>query len=457
MATRYFNWKLAIVLVVAAGVFFVAAVTLHRWQKSMRAEQALERGKKAYAQKNWDEAADQLGRHLAVDGKDTEILIKYAEAQMNRRPILGGNVQLAIQAYRAVLRDHPEDIETAKRLIDVYLNPQMISQSGVGEARLIAQRHLAVRDDPTLRRMLAQALWYQREYDAAAAELRKVIETDPCEIPAFEFMGRIAELRPETAGDPAKWFDEAVSKNPNSALAYTVRAAYYLRQDDTGKAIADLTRATACDLSDASVRLRVISEFITAGDWGRATEQLEALRATGPDELGLWVAWANLAVKQGEKEGMRRVAEDGMKALGAGAWDFMPVAVRLLILASDTVRKEDGSYELSAQATIDDYLSQLRNKEISLPTVAYLQGLAAEKRGRLSEAVAHWQRTVSLPGVDDQTILMAHRGLAAAFSRLGDYRSAISQLQLLLSKGPRNPNDVILSQLELARLYYWPL
>ena len=32
MAMRYFNWKLAIVLVVAAAVFAVAAISLHRWQ-----------------------------------------------------------------------------------------------------------------------------------------------------------------------------------------------------------------------------------------------------------------------------------------------------------------------------------------------------------------------------------------------------------------------------------------
>ncbi|MEN6426164.1 MAG: tetratricopeptide repeat protein, partial [Phycisphaerales bacterium] len=307
-----------------------------------------------------------------------------------------------------------------------------------------------------LRRMLAQTLWYQKEYDAAVAELKKVIETDPCEVEAFEFMGRIAEDRPETASDPGKWFDDAISKNPDSALAYAIRAAYHLRHNDRSQAIADLTHATTCDLSDASVRLRVIAEFINAGDWEKAKEQLEALKATSPGELGLWVAWANLAMKRADKEGMRTVAEEGMKALGAEAWDFMPVAARLLIFSSEVVKKEDGSPELSDQAKIDEYLSQMRNKEIELPAVAYLQGLAAEKQGRLSEAVTHWQRAVSLPGADSQTLQVAYKGLVSAFSRLGDYRSAISQLQILLSKDPQD----VLSQLELARLYAqvknWP-
>ena len=85
MATRYFNWKLAIVLVVAAFVFIVAAATLHRWQKSTRAEHALVRGQEAYAQRDWDRAADQLGRYLMVNGKDTAALISYANASRQRR------------------------------------------------------------------------------------------------------------------------------------------------------------------------------------------------------------------------------------------------------------------------------------------------------------------------------------------------------------------------------------
>lgn len=485
MATRYFNWKLAIVLVVAAFVFIVAAATLHRWQKSTRAEHALVRGQEAYAQRDWDGAADQLGRYLMVNGKDTAALISYAKAQLNRRPITGGNVQLAIQAYRGVLRDHPEDIETAKRLVQVYLSRPVLSFSSLADARSVAERHLDGQDDPALRRMLADALFYetearpgQKDYKPAAEQYAKVIEaysqktgsnkTDPNEILAYESIGRIAAIQPESvagirpdmAGDPMKWFDEAVSKNPNSAFAYASRAAYSLGQNDKKSAAEDLTRALACDLSDASVHLRVIATLIGLDDRERAKQQLEALQAVSPREPGLWSTWAGLVMKDVDKEQMRRLAEDGMKALEPDVWDFMPVAVQLLILSSDTVKKEDGNCELSDQAKIDDYILQMQNREIELATVAYLQGLTAEKRERFHEAIGHWQRTVSLPGATEQMLVAAYRRLAATYSRLGDYRSAIGQLQLLLSKDPRNPDDVILSQLELARLYAqvkdWP-
>ncbi len=454
MAMRYFNWKLAIVLFVAAVVFAVAAVTLHRWQKSMRAEQALPRAQKAYEQKDWDEAAVQFGRYLTINSEDTEVLIKYANAQMNRRPTIAGNVQLAIAAYRAVLRLNPDDVETTRRLTSLYLRGEL---AGAGEAKLIAQRYLERRDDPILRRMLAQAMWFQREFEAAVTELTTVIEANPGEILAFEFMGLIFETRPEMAGDPVKWFNEAVAKNPESALAYAVRAAYYLRHNDKSQAMADLTHAATCDLSDTSVRLRVIAEYINAGEWEKAREQLRALQATSPSEPDLWNAWAELTTRADSREEMRTVAEEGMKALGLNAWDFMPVATRLLILSSSLVENAKGGYELSDQTTVNDYLSRMRNREIELPTVAYLEGLVAEKQGRLRDAIRYWQQAVSLPGVREQTFVAAYRSLASVFSRLGDNRLAISQLQILLSK---RPQDTVGVQLALTRLYAqtrdWP-
>ena len=388
------------------------------------------------------------GRHLAVNSQDHDALIKYAEAQVNRRPITGGNVGLAIAAYQAVLRDNPADTETAKRLVDVYLSPRTISLPGIREAKLVAERHLDARDDPALRFTLARAMYYLQEHAEAVEELRKVLEADPGQIQAYELMGVIAEQHPEIVSDPEKWFNEAVSKNSDSAFAYAVRAAYRLRHDDRSQAMADLERALACDLSDTSAWLRVITEFVRANEWAKAKEQLEALRATSPGEPGLWSLWAGLAIETGE--GMDQVAKDGMEALGPNAWDFMPVAIQLLIQSSDRVRNEAGEYELSEQATVDDYLSRMRNKEVDLPMVAYLEGLVAEKRGRLWDAVASWQRAIAMPGIRPETRISAYRKLVPLLSRLGDNRSAISTLQVLMSIEPGNH---LFSQLQLTRLY----
>ena len=111
MATRYFNWKLAVVLVVAIAVFTVAAYALHSWQKNTRAEQALPLGQQAYSQGNWEEAATQLGRYLAVHGNDVEVLLKYADAQLKVRPLGSEGIQQAIAAYASALREDTGNTE----------------------------------------------------------------------------------------------------------------------------------------------------------------------------------------------------------------------------------------------------------------------------------------------------------------------------------------------------------
>ncbi|MBM4026867.1 MAG: hypothetical protein FJ280_15910, partial [Planctomycetes bacterium] len=139
MATRYFNWKLATVLAVAIGVFSVAAYALHQWQTRTRAVQALPLGLEALERQDYDEAANQLGRYIAVNMDDIDVLLKYADAQLKRRPQTSSNVQQAVAVYRSVLRLESNHLEAARRLIEVYLWPAM---NAPGEAELIARRYL---------------------------------------------------------------------------------------------------------------------------------------------------------------------------------------------------------------------------------------------------------------------------------------------------------------------------
>jgi len=422
MAMRYFNWKLAIVLIVASVVFGISVYALHHWQTSTKASQALPRGLKAYDAKNWDQAAEQLGIYIGRNSEDASALVKYADAQIKRRPMTQGNVQQAIAAYRNALRFKPDDVATARTLTQLYLE-----MKAPGEASDIATRFLDVRDDPGLRRMLGDALWRLREFDKATAELKTVIAKYPNEVAAYEFMGYIAAARPEAAERPAAaWYDDAVAKNPQSALAYAARASYYLRQNAKDKAMTDLTQALACDLSDTSVRFRVIQELLNAGALDKTREQLQALQAIDKTDPRLWQFWAVLAMRTGSTDEMFTVAEEGLKATGE-AWDFLPTATRLLIF-SGRLEKVDG------------YLTRMREKDLDPANQAYLEGLLAEKQGRLRDAVADWQRSISLStrAAESEEI---YRRLASAFSRLGDTQSAINQLQIMLAKRPAVPEQ----------------
>ena len=104
MPRRYFNWKLAIVLVIGICVLGVTAFGLRQWQRANRAEQGLVLGSKAYDEQKWEQAASNLGRYLAVEQNDVHVLMKYAEAQLKIRPLRRDNIGQALNAYRIVLR-----------------------------------------------------------------------------------------------------------------------------------------------------------------------------------------------------------------------------------------------------------------------------------------------------------------------------------------------------------------
>jgi tetratricopeptide (TPR) repeat protein len=418
MAARYFNWKLATVLIVAISVFAAAALALHQWQKSSRAVQALPLGEAAYEKQDYDEAATQYGRYLTVNAEDVRVLLKYADAQLKRRPSTSACVQQTISAYRNVLRlDHNSNEEAARRLIQVYL-----TMGAPGEAQMIAERYLETNDDVNIRRMLAEALWRQRKPKEAVAVLTALLEKHPDDVEAYERMGMLAEQDRDSVSRPAAaWFDDAIARNPQAALAYIARAGFRLRQQQLDQALADLEQARQCDLSKKETRLRLAAVLMSANALDQAREQLRALQAQEPAELRLWQLWAELAVGAKVPEEMATVARCGLEALAGQPWDFMPVAAELLI--------RSGHLE-EAKACI----ARLRQKEIALPTTMFLDGMIAEKQGQVREAIIDWRKAITFGDRRSVVYLI----LASALARLGDTQAAISQLRTLVADTPNS-------------------
>ena len=427
MPGRYFNWRLAIVLIISLIVLGVSAFGLRQWRRTNRAEQSLILGNKAYNEHNWEKAAEHLGKYIALERDDVSVLLKYADAQLKVRPAKRNRVQRAIDAYRTVLRLDRENAEAAMQLSEIYL-----SISSPGEAELVARRQLETKDEPELRRMLALALAGQRKFKEAAEELQAVIKEHPEQILAYETLGRLIEQRPGDYKDlPSQWFNQAVEKNPSSAMAYIIRAGYYRRSEDLPGALDDLARAEKQDLSDSVVRLRLAQELINSNALDKTEIHLVAVQEASPDFKDLWTTWAQLALKSQSKEKMLKVAETGLKELSSQPWDFMPLATELFIRCG---RLEDAN----------DCISKMYKKDISSASVTFLRGLLAAEQGHLSDAVSYWQQSME-SGNKSVHVRLA---LASALSRLGNTQSAVQQLQALISENP----DSFEGYLALAKL-----
>jgi tetratricopeptide (TPR) repeat protein len=280
--------------------------------------------------------------------------------------------------------------------------------------------------------LLAIAMAGQRKFTEAAAELEKVIKSNPEEIQSYDALGKLVEQRPQDFNVPAQfWFDEAVKKNPSSAQAFIIRGAYYLRRGEKTLATADFNEAAKKDFSDPNIRLQLADNLIIAGGIQQARQQIEIVFGQNPSSQALWRIWAQLAMRSGEASTMLEIADNGLKSLSLQPWDFMPLAAELYIRGGQLDKATD-------------CVLQLRKKDIVPSTTAFLEGLLAEDKGQGYEAVKSWQRALDLGGEPG----MLRMVLANALSNLGDTQSAIKQLRMLVSEQPNN----VRAKVDLARL-----
>jgi tetratricopeptide (TPR) repeat protein len=425
--SRKINWKLIIVVVIGLAVLGITAYGLRRWNRRHRAETGLQLGNKAYEEARWVEAAENLGRYLTAAPDDIDARLRYANAHLNIRPLKRDNVLRAGDAYRKVLRTDRTNTEAATKLIDIYIQMNM-----PGEAELIATQQLENTNDNTIRRMLVRALIGQRKFVEAARQLEEIIKDAPSEVLAYDMMGRLVEQRPNDFSSTAEyWFGKAVENNPSSAHARIIRGAFYLRNKQLNKAMADLEQAESYDLSDTSIRLSLAKEFINAGAFGKAGDYIEAVYQLQPDNALLWHIWALLALQTGSTEQMRQVADNGLKTLASDSLIFMPIAAELFI--------RSGDFESAAGC-----IKQLREKEISPATVAFLEGLMAEQKGQWARAARHWRQAIQLGRQSEDM----HLAVASVLVQMGDTQSAIQQLRTFLNQN----EDSYRARLYLAKL-----
>ena len=432
----YFNWRLAAVLVLAVVVVATTAVGIRQIQQAGRGQAALRAGKAAYDRGDWLEAASNLGRYISGHPQDVNVLMLYADAQLQIRPQRPGNVQQAIAAYRNVLRLDRSNLEAARRLIEIYL-----AGGAAGEAELTARTFLQDNQGPypQIQLMLGGALAQLGRFKEAVGQWMQIIENSPTYIQAYEAIGRLASQRPQDVNQPTEhWLDLAVQKNPSSALARIVRAGYYAAAGRQSDAIADLDAAESMDINDIQVRLRLVRQLLQMGQLDRAKAHLEQATKVYPDEPGVWQVWAEIAARSGDPNLMADVAQKGLDHLKARQWDFMPQAAELFTQA--------GQLDKAAAC-----INQLKDKDILPQVTAFLEGLLEARKGRLPAAIGAWHKAMALGLRSSQVRLL----LASAYTQQGDLVAAGEQLQALCADEPNMPGAHLALARHLARIGDW--
>ena len=435
MAKRRFNLNLAIVLVLCVAVLVITAFGLRLWNRSRRAEAGLETGLKAFDEARWQKAAKNLGHYVALVPSDGEVLLKYAQALLNIRPLKQNNLQYAINAYRSVLRQDKGNLKAVDTLLQIYLQI-----NAPGEAEDIARKYLQVNTNPQIQRILALSLIQQRKFKEAEQELTQLLEKHPDDIASYELLCQLAESRPEeTTTSGQKWIEEAVKNNPNSAQAYIIRGAYYLRLKNRDKCLADLEKAVKLDLSNPELLLRLAREYLNLFMFDKAKHFLTEAQKEIPDNIALWQIWTQWALLSGNKSDMIYVAEQGLKTKLDIPWDFIPFAVDLFI--------QSGEYDRAK-----NLIAKLRENDIAPAKLPYFEGIIAYQQNQNYQAIKHLRQALEL-GNKTPNLRMI---LAEALNKTGDSLSALKQMRILVSEQPGSFQSHLKYAQLLQRLNNWP-
>ena len=418
MPSKMVNWKVLSVVLIGIFVLSITAVGLRRWQRRSRATSGLELGTTAYDRGDYETAAAQLGRYITVVRDDIEILLKYADSQLKRRPVKKSNIGQATQSYRAVLRLDKGNAEATDKLVSLYL-----SLGAASEAEFYAQQSLQSNQSASIRHGLALALAGQDKLAEAIDLLEQLVLEYPSEIRSYELLSRLILHQDDSSAEKALgWLDKAIESNPSDPSAYMARAAFNIGRNDFAAAIGDLERTEGFDFSDVDLKLRLAKHFISVDLRDKAEPLLEQVASSEPENASLWQIRIALAIWLGDIDRAGTLAQEALERLSSyDRWDFMPIAIETLIQA--------GRLDLAV-----DCVEEVGRSDIFSEHIAFWSGLIAKARGENSQAIRHLRKSLDL-GMSSAALYLNLSGVLASE---GDFLSAIYLLNEFISENPDN-------------------
>lgn len=485
------------VVVIGAGLF-----AAYRYRSSSMAANSRKEALAALEAGRWEDAVKHLNDYLNRRPEDTELLMRYADANLRLTP--PGNAAAA-KALRLRLRlytdaelsqpkvkdEHGELCELLCRLY--YQGKQYSDALYIAEQRLKldnAESRL-ISNDP--RRLgghdINAAIWKARaliqlnkeEQAEKLVEALTVTESDgkdvtsyPAEVRAWALR---ADLRMRDQANPdrdgaGKILDACIEANPESPAAYALRAQFNLNRMGTGMTPdqemalrasirEDAHKADDLNPKDANVLLMLGNLYLRlrgtaaekADDYARARATLDRLHKLEAPEnmydldprdllLAEYQFRAGLMAKDGSAEERIKLAEEGLEKLpNPYRMQFVVQAVDLCLMAGDQAKAEAVWSEHGPD------LKKLAQDSADLrDQVDLVEGVLLRADGTPYEAAAKLEGLVAR----NDALPQAWRQLARAYIDTRQNARAIRALERYLGLGVDDED----ARAEIARLSY---
>ena len=393
-----------ILLACVAAVLVAGGLGVHRYRKRSAVDAAHAKGLQAYEARQYTTAAVELGRYVNVHRDDSDALLKYADAQLQRRPQGKGSLEQAVGALEGILRRQPGHAEAAERLSSIYV----AVNSPIEVERVARAWSQADPNSAPAKRQLAIALALQKKPGEARKLIDQVVAERPADPKAPEVLMRLvlsqenaaSTSAPASASQPAdgaptdprvaeceKLLQDLATRNPEAAGIRLALAKFHRRDAARGRTVAQQHaralehRGRAEELAgqDYEMLTEIGQLWREIGDFGRAAKTFARAEQLTPGRIEAYLIQAQLDLEADNYAGGATVADRALKApVGERRADMLPLAVQFY---SRTGRLSDARKYREERAKAGGESDEL----------VYLDGVIQQGDGQLSKALQSFQ------------------------------------------------------------------
>lgn len=389
-----------------------------KWHR--QAEEAFERGE-------WRIARTYYEWYLSRQGRDTEALDRYAQANLNMVDGRVDALRRAAMAYNQIRQHDPEREDIKDKLMELQMK-----LGSWGDVLYFSDLFLATRpDDADLLHYRAVATDRGGRRDAAITEYRRLIDNG---VARAEIYGNLAALlrQRDLHQQAQEVLDQAVEKRPDDPEVYLVRAAALLERRDLAGAEAEVARAAELAPDNMDVRVFQVRMALQRRDWDTVIAQGTALIEEDPAQSDVRLAVSHAYRSKGDNAASLRTLLEVDPLIRADAPQLFLSLAELQITDDliDDARRTIEEYKRSypAHRTVTDYLEA----RVMLAT-----GDADGAARRLAIVVEQ-----------NPDLTAAQFFLAMAHLRTGNRVMARSHLESYLRRNPADENARIVLERE---------
>ncbi|NUM54712.1 MAG: tetratricopeptide repeat protein [Candidatus Hydrogenedentes bacterium] len=381
----------------------------------------------AYDNGEWARAKGLLERYLPQDPKNSDLLLKYADACSRLTEDRIGSLRAAATAYQQILWYHPGRDDVRQKMVDLNV-------------KLSAWSTLEYFTRDWLRRAPGNAdyLYYSAlaldrmgKIDEAMAGYEALIQNNTDRSDVYGNYARLLRDK-ELETKAEEVFASARAARPDDGRIVADYARFLARKSTWSEVQTMLDESLELSPNDPDVLVAAAQADLLRRQYASAIEHLRNAIQAKPDEGPIYLMLASAYVYQG-------MMEDAIKALKQ-ADVFVRIDTPVILITLADLQLGMSAFE-DAKATIAEYSAAYPDQ---LPISEYFTAKELLVRGEPSEAVKRLASVTQLrPG-----FALAEYTLAEAYLATGEIELARNALETYLSK---NPTDVRAQRLMAQR------